>query len=245
MNTNSLALRQEPDSLYAAPSVNSPEKDALHFTVSVNHSPLLKWQNSLLKRVFDVVVSVIVMLTLLSWLLPLLALAIKMDSRGPVFFIQNRNKKNGNLFRCIKLRTMTDEKSQRITAVGRLLRWSHLDELPQFVNVLAGDMSVIGPRPHMVAENVQYAAMISCYSYRHTVKPGITGLAQSLGYHGPAIDLQHIKTKTAYDIHYINNWSFSLDVKILMRTVAGTRPRSAIGGHRQAWQNGDDVSSIV
>jgi putative colanic acid biosynthesis UDP-glucose lipid carrier transferase len=154
---------------------------------------------------------------------------IKIDSSGPIFFIQKRNKKDGRLFHCIKLRTMRINadadmltsilNDSRITGLGKFLRLSHLDELPQFINVLIGDMSVIGPRPHMVTENVKYKSILNYYNHRHFVKPGITGLAQSFGYHGPVNDLSHLNKKIMYDIFYIKNWSVMMDVKILIRTI--------------------------
>lgn len=198
--------------------------------LTVHRSPLIKTHNIVLKRVLDIVISVAVILCLLSWLLPVLALLIKIDSSGPVFFLQKRNSKNGRFFYCIKLRTMVVNRDadtltatlndQRITGLGRFLRISHLDELPQFLNVLAGSMSVIGPRPHMFSENVRYNSMFSYYNDRHFVKPGITGLAQSLGYNGPITSFYQIEKKVAYDIFYINNWTLMMDIKIMARTVA-------------------------
>ena len=174
-------------------------------------------------------ISAIAILLLLWWLLPLIALLVKIDSRGPVFFIQKRNKKSGRLFHCIKFRTMlVNEEADtltsvlndnRITGLGKFLRKSHLDELPQFINVLKGDMSVIGPRPHMVTENIRFKGILNFYNDRHFVKPGITGLAQSFGLHGPINDLVHLEKKIAYDIFYIKNWSVTMDIKILIRTI--------------------------
>ncbi|HEY8780553.1 MAG TPA: sugar transferase [Mucilaginibacter sp.] len=196
---------------------------------SLTSSPLFKNHNLIVKRLFDVIISIIVISSLLSWLLPLIALLIKIDSRGPVFFIQKRNKRDGKLFNCIKLRTMLMNEDadmmsailndNRITGLGKFLRTSYLDELPQFINVLLGDMSVIGPRPHMLTENVKFKKILNFYNDRHFVKPGITGLAQSFGYHGPVSGPVHLDKKIAYDIFYIKNWSVIMDVKILARTV--------------------------
>jgi putative colanic acid biosynthesis UDP-glucose lipid carrier transferase len=196
---------------------------------SVSYSPLFKTHNLIIKRLFDIIISVIVISLLLWWMLPLIALLIIIDSPGPVFFVQKRNKKDSRLFHCIKLRTMrvngdADKltsiiNDNRVTRLGKFLRLSHLDELPQFINVLVGDMSVIGPRPHMVTENVKYKSILNYYNDRHFVKPGITGLAQSFGYHGPVNDLSHLNKKIAYDIFYIKNWSVMMDVKILARTI--------------------------
>jgi putative colanic acid biosynthesis UDP-glucose lipid carrier transferase len=196
---------------------------------SITSSPLFKKHNLIIKRVFDLIISVLVISLLLWWALPLLALLIKIDSSGPIFFMQKRNKKNGRLFHCIKLRTMRVNEhadmltsvlnDHRVTGIGKFLRLSHLDELPQFINVLIGDMSVIGPRPHMVTENVKFKKILNYYNDRHFVKPGITGLAQSHGYHGPVNDLSHLDKKIGYDIFYIKNWSVMMDVKILIRTT--------------------------
>jgi putative colanic acid biosynthesis UDP-glucose lipid carrier transferase len=199
---------------------------------NLSSSPLVKKHNIILKRIIDVAMSATVTVFLLSWLLPVLALLIKLDSPGPVFFIQKRNKRNGRIFNCIKLRTMliaanadsisplTD--AGRITTLGRFLRKSHLDELPQFINVLIGDMSVVGPRPHMLSENVKFSELLESYNNRHHVKPGITGLAQSHGFYGPIIDIQHLNGKTEYDIFYIKNWSALMDAKIVFRTIGHT-----------------------
>jgi len=233
MNTYLLALR---DNYVQSPGENDSNKrltiannNFSYFPPSITHSPLFKKQNILIKRLFDIVISVAVILLLFWWMLPLIALLIKLDSSGPVFFIQKRNKKNGLLFGCIKFRTMLVNEDadlrtaivndNRITVLGAFLRKTHLDELPQFINVLLGDMSVIGPRPHMVTENAKFNWVLNFYSDRHLVKPGITGLAQSHGYHGPVIDLFHLDKKIKYDLFYIKNWSVVMDVKILIRTI--------------------------
>jgi putative colanic acid biosysnthesis UDP-glucose lipid carrier transferase len=192
------------------------------------YSPLKARNNRLLKRSFDILLSIILILTLLSWLIPLFAILIKFDSRGPVFFRQNRNRNGGKLFRCIKFRTMFVNgeadlqvariNDNRITRFGRFLRRHHLDELPQLFNVLTGDMSVIGPRPYMVIENLYYENLLEAYSYRHSIKPGITGLAQSFGYFGSVYGRKKLKERLDLDILYIHNWSFGLDLKILYRT---------------------------
>lgn len=210
--------------------ISSGQKLALLCAITpVNRSPLTRSYNLLLKRILDIVLSMLVIVCVLSWLLPLLALLIKIDSRGPVFFIQKRNKKNGKTFYCLKLRTMVVNKEadtltatrndHRITGLGNFLRISHLDELPQFINVFFGEMSVIGPRPHMPVENIKYNLLFNAYNDRHLVKPGITGLAQSFGCHGPVSNIHQIEKKVAYDIFYINNWSLAMDIKILFRTL--------------------------
>lgn len=199
---------------------------------NVAQFPLIKLQNILIKRLFDVLISSLTIVLLLSWLIPILAILIKIDSKGPVFFIQKRNKKDGKFFYCLKLRTMVVNaesdtltaifNDKRITSLGKFLRNSHLDELPQFFNVLIGDMSIIGPRPHMYIENMKYNARFDHYHERHAVKPGITGLAQSLGYHGPITNSSELEKKIAYDIFYIRHWTLLMDAKIFVSTVVTT-----------------------
>jgi putative colanic acid biosynthesis UDP-glucose lipid carrier transferase len=184
----------------------------------------------LLKRSFDVIVSTLVIAGILSWLLPLLALLIKLDSRGPVFFIQRRVGKNAVLFGCYKLRTMVindlaDERPAvgndgRITRVGGWLRRTHLDELPQFFNVLLGSMSIVGPRPYMPADCRQFAEIVTDSEVRHRVKPGITGMAQAKGLHGTyRTDPRTILQRYHWDAYYVSHADFGLDMSILRRTV--------------------------
>lgn len=180
------------------------------------------------KRIADVLISSIVIIGLLSWLLPILALLIKLDSKGPVFFLQKRAGRKNKLFTCIKLRSMyvnsqadlvaAVKNDERITKLGHFLRRHYLDELPQFFNVLMGDMSVVGPRPHMISDNMKYEEMIGFYDFRHRVKPGITGLAQSLGFSGPITTKQTAENRVRLDVYYIRHWSPKLDVVILVRT---------------------------
>jgi putative colanic acid biosynthesis UDP-glucose lipid carrier transferase len=192
-------------------------------------TPLEKSYNYILKRIFDILISVILIIIILSWLIPILGILIKLDSRGPIFFLQKRNKNSGRSFTCIKLRSMivnkdadilsAVENDRRITRCGKFLRHYHLDELPQLFNVLMGDMSIIGPRPHMISENIIYEKLVKEYDYRHTVKPGMTGLAQSLGNFGTTSDLQKIQQRVALDIQYIKQWSVGMDIKIIFRTL--------------------------
>jgi putative colanic acid biosynthesis UDP-glucose lipid carrier transferase len=191
-------------------------------------TPLERPYNFILKRCLDVVISIFLIIVLLSWLLPILALLIKLDSKGPVFFLQKRNKNGGRSFTCIKFRSMivnkeadilsAAENDKRITRVGKFIRHYHLDELPQLFNVLAGDMSLIGPRPHMVSENARYEKLVKEYIYRHTVKPGMTGLAQSLGNFGATADMEKFQERVALDLQYIRQWSVGMDIKIMYRT---------------------------
>lgn len=190
--------------------------------------PLDRFLKRFIKRSADIFLSTIVIVGVLSWLVPLMALFIKFDSRGPVFFFQKRNKRNGKVFSCIKFRSMiqNDEADtlqaaaddERITRLGRFLRRHYLDELPQFFNVWVGDMSLIGPRPHMISDNNKYAELIEYYDYRHKVKPGITGLSQAMGYVGETRNLQAMRDRVQLDIFYVRHWSLPLDLKILWHT---------------------------
>jgi putative colanic acid biosynthesis UDP-glucose lipid carrier transferase len=181
------------------------------------------------KRAFDFVFAALVVVFLLSWLLPLLVLLIKIDSRGPVFFKQLRTGKHGQPFYCYKLRSMrvnaeADAKQarkgdSRITRVGAFLRQTSLDELPQFLNVLKGEMSVVGPRPHMLSHTEYYSQAIDDFMYRHQVMPGITGLAQVSGYRGETKEVAAMAQRVDADIKYLSNWSFLLDLRIVLLTI--------------------------
>lgn len=183
----------------------------------------------LFKRCFDIVLSGFIIISLLSWLIPLLALLIKFDSKGPVFFIQKRVGKAGKIFRCFKFRTMiqNDEadktaackNDKRVTRIGRILRSTNLDELPQFFNVLLGQMSAVGPRPHMPADCIRFSFVVSSYSFRNLVKPGITGWAQVNGFHGPVSDYENIMLRYYWDAQYIRKACFWLDTKIIFQTI--------------------------
>ena len=196
--------------------------------IDVNYLPLDHTFNRFLKRSFDVLFSSMMLLFVLSWLYPIIALAIFLESRGPILFKQYRNGKNNEVFRCLKFRTMylneeADQKwatknDHRITYFGAILRRTSLDELPQLINVLIGDMTIVGPRPLPVKLNEQYINQIKSYSQRHTFKPGITGLAQALGHRGEIKDLRAIKNRVTLDRFYLNNWSVFLDVKIIFIT---------------------------
>jgi len=192
-------------------------------------SPLENKINLMLKRSSDLAVSLLVILLLLSWLIPLLALFIKVTSRGPVFFIQSRSGKNGVAFNCIKLRSMyvnndahskqALENDSRITSAGKFIRKFSLDELPQFFNVIYGDMSIIGPRPHMLFHTEAYSEIVDDYMNRLHVKPGITGLSQVMGYRGEIKNKMMIANRVRLDIFYIKKWSVGLDIKIVFKTI--------------------------
>ncbi|HEY6899964.1 MAG TPA: sugar transferase [Puia sp.] len=181
------------------------------------------------KRAFDLLFSALVIVGVLSWVLPLLALLIRIDSPGPVFFFQKRVGKGGRYFTCIKLRTMVlnaqadqlpaSRDDKRITRVGRWLRKTHLDELPQFFNVLFGSMSLVGPRPYMVADSQEFSRLVPNHPVRNYVKPGITGMAQVKGLHGPLIDRATIFSRYHWDVFYIRNASFLLDIRIIRQSI--------------------------
>lgn len=200
------------------------------FTVfSLRHEPLEIIRNRFRKRLFDLVFSSLVIIFLLSWLVPILAVLIKWQSKGPVFFKQPRSGRNNETFGCYKFRSMrmndnSDHKQatkddDRITPIGRFMRRTSIDELPQFFNVLIGNMSVIGPRPHMLKHTEQYSAIIDQYMVRQFLKPGISGLAQVNGYRGETEDPALMRKRVEYDLMYMESWRLSLDVKIVLLTV--------------------------
>lgn len=197
--------------------------------LSMNKSPLDKPINKIIKRSFDIIFSFLVMVCVLSWLVPLLSIAIKIESKGSIFFTQLRNGINYKPFYCYKFRSMRPNKfadskqvskgDNRITKIGKILRKSSVDELPQFINVFKGEMSVVGPRPHMIKENERFLKRVDKFMGRHYVKPGITGLAQVKGYRGEIKTDEDIHNRLKYDLHYIENWSFWLDLKIILFTI--------------------------
>ncbi|MGQ2983629.1 undecaprenyl-phosphate glucose phosphotransferase [Flavobacterium sp.] len=182
----------------------------------------------MVKRAFDIIFSLLVVIFLLSWLIPLLALLIKLESRGPVFFKQSRPGINEKEFFCYKFRSMQiNERTEqsvvkndpRITRIGKFIRKTSLDEMPQFFNVLKGDMSVVGPRPHLWSQNNLYSHRIKKYMVRLYVRPGITGLAQVRGSRGEISSNEDMIFRIKYDVFYIENWSLLLDIKIIIQTV--------------------------
>jgi len=185
--------------------------------------------NRFRKRVFDVIFSSLVILFILSWLYPVIALLIKKQSKGPVLFKQIRSGRDDEPFCCYKFRSMqvnddSHEKQatkddERITPVGQFLRRTSLDEMPQFFNVFLGDMSVVGPRPHMLKHTTEYAAIIDQYMVRHFLKPGITGWAQVNGCRGETRQKSDMEKRVGYDIYYLENWTGMLDVKIIYMTM--------------------------
>lgn len=181
------------------------------------------------KRFLDISISLGLFIFVFFWLFPLIALLIKASSEGPVFFKQLRHGKNNVPFYCYKFRTMrlnneadtrqASRNDPRVTRIGAFLRRSSLDELPQFFNVLKGEMSIVGPRPHAIPMNDKFSLEIDNFMYRHTVKPGITGLAQAKGYRGETKDFFDIYSRCKLDIFYVNHWSPYLDIKIMIWTI--------------------------
>lgn len=208
--------------------------------LSLREIPTQEPINKILKRGFDIIFSAAVIVFILSWLTPLIAILIKLESKGPVFFKQSRNGFNYKEFDCYKFRSMTLNKDanvnqatrgdQRVTKVGKFIRKTSIDELPQFYNVLFGDMSVVGPRPHMVSHTNMYAKRIDKFMVRHFVKPGITGLAQISGFRGEVEKDKDIIGRVKYDIFYLEKWSLLLDLKIIFQTV-----RNTIRGEEKAY----------
>ncbi|MCD0477148.1 exopolysaccharide biosynthesis polyprenyl glycosylphosphotransferase [Chryseobacterium sp. LC2016-29] len=192
--------------------------------------PLDYYSNFLLKRIFDIIFSVFVLLFICSWLFPIIAILIKRSSKGPVFFVQKRYGFHEEVFNCFKFRTMivnedsasktTSANDSRITKIGKFLRKTSLDEMPQFINVLKGEMSIVGPRPHMLAVDDYYKPKIGRYSLRSLANPGITGLAQVNGLRGDAGDVEiEMNKRILADAFYIRNWSFTLDIVIILKTI--------------------------
>lgn len=188
------------------------------------HDPLIKG----FKRAFDILFSLIVIVCILSWLTPIIGLLILLESRGPIFFKQGRPGLDEKEFFCYKFRSMhqnvnTEQEASRndprVTRMGRFMRKTSIDELPQFFNVFLGDMSVVGPRPHLWSQNKAYANKIKKYMVRLYVKPGITGLAQVKGFRGEIETDEDMINRIKYDVFYIENWSFVLDIKIIVQTV--------------------------
>lgn len=192
-------------------------------------NPLKNPLNAASKRVFDVVASSIFLVTLYPLIFIPVAIAIKLSSPGPIYFRQKRTGYEGRSFECLKFRTMRVNKDadtcqatandKRKTRLGDILRKSSIDELPQFINVWKGDMSVVGPRPHMLKHTEDYSKLITHYMARHIVKPDITGWAQVNGYRGVTDQLWKMERRVEYDVWYIENWTFLLDMKIIVRTV--------------------------
>ena len=201
-------------------------------TQKINNSRLDNVINTFLKRVFDILFSSFIIVFLLSWMYPLFALVIKLQSGGPVIYKQLREGKNGVHFMCLKFRSMhlNDESDNswtklndpRVTRFGVFLRRTSLDEFPQFLNVFLGNMSIVGPRPHPIQLNDLYRDHVEKFSLRHRAKPGVTGLSQMKGYRGSIVHYHEISARVKLDRFYIQTWTFLFDLKIILLTIPAT-----------------------
>lgn len=197
--------------------------------LNVERGPLSKLHNQLIKRAIDIFISTIIILSLLTWIIPILWLINKLIYRQGVFFVQARNGLNNQQFRCIKFRSMFDNPladkkeagmgDDRVTPLGKFLRKTSIDELPQFINVFKGEMSVVGPRPHMLRHTSLYRKTLKEFMVRHTVKPGLTGLAQVSGFRGSIFNEKHLRNRVKMDIKYIETWTIWMDIKIMLLTI--------------------------
>jgi len=193
-----------------------------------NHSG--RWFTALVKRTIDILFSAIGIVVVMPFLIPVVYFLLKFSSAGPLFFVQERIGKDGRVFRCFKFRTMhvnedadirqCSEEDERIFRIGKFMRATHMDELPQLLNVLLGEMSLVGPRPHMVYHDELFSSMLPEYALRQCVRPGLTGLAQVRGCHGPTPDIDSIRKRTRFDLHYVRNMSPRLDMLIFVKTLA-------------------------
>lgn len=199
---------------------------AMDKNILLNNAPLMRKSCRMIKRIFDILAALMVLVLVFPWAYLLIAICIKICMPGPVFFKQKRTGKGGVIFTCYKFRTMdaknrsdefVDPQSNKYS-LGNFLRTTSLDELPQFWNVLKGDMSIIGPRPHMLVHDEEYMSKIEEYPLRYAVKPGITGWAQVNGLRGER-DIKRVKMRVEYDLWYIQHWSVALDMKIMLRTI--------------------------
>ena len=197
--------------------------------LSIRREPLQYLSNRFIKRTFDIIFSLLVLCTIYPFIYILFGAIIKLTSPGKVFFSQERTGIKGKEFRCYKFRSMRDNKNAnlesaikgdpRVTRIGIFMRKTNIDELPQFINVLKGEMSIVGPRPHMLLHTDQYSALIDQFMVRHLVKPGITGWAQVTGMRGEIGTVKDMEQRVKKDVWYIENWSFFLDLKIIFLTV--------------------------
>lgn len=200
--------------------------------ISLRREPLEDLSNRIKKRIFDMAVSSVAVIFILSWLIPVIGLLIKLESKGPLFFTQKRTGKNNRNFYCLKFRSMYKNKDAdstqatmndgRVTRLGKFLRRTSLDEFPQFINVLRGDMSIVGPRPHMLKHTDEYSKLIGQYMVRQFIKPGITGWAQINGFRGETKIVEQMKKRVEHDLWYLENWSLFLDLKIMITTIVNT-----------------------
>ena len=231
---------------FSVPNVRNYLKRRMHFemlgnvpVLSIRREPLELLENRVIKRTFDIVCSTLFLCTVFPFIYIAVGIAIKMSSPGPVFFKQKRSGEDGKEFWCYKFRSMrvntqcdtlqATEHDPRKTRIGEIIRKTSIDELPQFINVLKGDMSIVGPRPHM-KHTVEYSQLINKFMVRHFVKPGITGWAQVTGYRGETKELWQMEGRVMRDIWYIEHWTFLLDLYIMYKTVY-----NAIHGEKKAY----------
>lgn len=232
---------------YSVPNVQNYLHHRMHFSMIGNvlclslHEEPLSWiENRLLKRAFDIVFSLAFLCTLFIPILLMVTAITKLTMPGPVFFRQKRNGLNGKEFYCLKFRSMkvnadadrlqATKDDPRKTRWGDIMRRTNIDELPQFINVLLGEMSVVGPRPHMVKHTEEYSRIIDQYMVRHFVKPGITGWSQITGFRGETKELKQMEGRIKGDIWYIEHWNFGLDLYIIYKTIA-----NALHGEENAY----------
>lgn len=207
-------------------------KNSILLKKKIKKKPLKKSLNAVLKRTFDIAFSGLILVFFLSWMFPLFALIIKLQSSGPVIYKQLREGKDGVHFLCFKFRTMhlngesdyswTKLNDPRVTKFGVFLRRTSLDEFPQFLNVFLGQMSIVGPRPHPIKLNDTYRDSIQKFSLRHETRPGVTGLSQMKGYRGSIIHYHQMNSRVKLDRFYIRSWTFLLDLKIILLTIPAT-----------------------
>lgn len=222
---------------YSVPNMNNYLQNKVYLewvgsvpVLSLRKDRLSSLSNKIIKRTFDLVFSTLFLCTLFPVILIIVTIITKITMPGPVFFRQKRNGLNDKEFYCLKFRSMkvnadadrlqATKDDPRKTKWGNIMRKTNIDELPQFINVFMGDMSVVGPRPHMLKHTIEYSKLIDKYMVRHLVKPGITGWSQVTGFRGETRELKDMKGRIKGDIWYIENWSFWLDLYIIYRTVA-------------------------
>ena len=232
---------------FSVPNVRNYLKRRMYFemlgnvpVLSIRREPLELLENRIVKRTFDIVCSTLFLCTVFPFIYIIVGIAIKMSSPGPIFFKQKRSGEDGKEFWCYKFRSMkvntqcdtlqATEHDPRKTRIGEIIRKTSIDELPQFINVLKGDMSIVGPRPHMLKHTQEYSQLINKFMVRHFVKPGITGWAQVTGYRGETKELWQMEGRVMRDIWYIEHWTFLLDLYIMYKTVY-----NAIHGEKEAY----------
>ena len=232
---------------YSVPNIRNYLHRRMHFemfgnipVLTIREEPLAQMENRLLKRSFDLFFSLVFLCTVFPFVYIIIGTAIKLSSPGPIFFKQKRSGENGNEFWCYKFRSMrvnidsvelqATANDPRKTKIGDFIRKASIDELPQFINVLLGQMSVVGPRPHMLKHTEEYSRLIDKYMVRHLVKPGITGWAQVTGYRGETKELWQMEGRVQRDVWYLEHWTFLLDLYIIYKTI-----RNAIQGEKEAY----------